>query len=76
MIMTGCHPCNIKTNNKQSLSTTNLLLLDISWSTLTMSNNENQIIMERLYEEALAKGLSPQAAMKYANEEFQKLPQP
>ena len=41
-----------------------------------MSNNENQIIMERLYEEALAKGLSPQAAMKYANEEFQKLPQP
>ena len=76
MIMTGCHPCNTTTNNKQSLSTTNLLLLDISWSTLTMSNNENEIIMERLYEEALAKGLSPQAAMKYANEEFQKLPQP
>lgn len=74
--MLGYHPCNTKTNNKQSLSTTNLLVLDISWSTLTMSNNENEIIMERLYEEALAKGLSPQAAMKYANEEFQKLPQP
>ena len=74
--MLGYHPCNTKTNNKQSLSTTNLLLLDISWSTLTMSNNENEIIMERLYEEAIAKGMSVQAAIKYANEEFQKLPQP
>ena len=41
-----------------------------------MSNSENERIWEKFYEEALAKGLSPQAAMKYANEEFQKLPQP
>ena len=41
-----------------------------------MSNNENEIIMERLYEEAIAKGMSVRAAIKYANEEFQKLPQP
>lgn len=34
--MLGYHPCNTKTNNKQSLNTTNLLLLDISWSTSTM----------------------------------------
>ena len=74
--MLGYHPCNTKTNNKQSSSTTNLLMLDISWSTLTMSNSENEIIMERLYEEAIAKGMSVRAAIKYANEEFQKLPQP
>ena len=41
-----------------------------------MSNSENEKIMERLFEEAIAKGMSTQAAIKYANEEFQKLPQP
>ena len=43
MIMTGCHPCNTKTNNKQSSSTTNSLLLDISWSTLTMRSKQKKV---------------------------------
>ena len=71
--MLGYHPCNTKTNNKQSLSTTNLLLLDISWSISTMSNSENERIWEKFYEEAKAKGMKHQEAMIYANEQFQKL---
>mgnify|MGYP006239499381 FL=1 len=71
--MLGYHPCNTKTNNKQLLSTTNLLLLDISWSISTMSNSENERIWEKFYEEAKAKGMRHQQAMIYANEQFDKL---
>ena len=71
--MLGYHPCNTKTNNKQLLSTTNLLLLDISWSISTMSNSENERIWEKFYAEAKAKGMRHQEAMIYANEQFQKL---
>ena len=51
-------------------------MLDIKLSTLTMSNSVNEIIWERLYEEALAKGMKRVAAIHYANDEFNKQPQP
>ena len=38
-----------------------------------MSNSENEIIWEKFYEEAKAKGMKHQQAMIYANDQFQKL---